>query len=143
MKNKFVKWVKKNRKILYWPLVAVGYVLGIYLAFWFLPRSIIKQIDTIIFYLWLPVRPLLEIPFYIFEFVCKPIPFCENMLVTYSLLIILIGIEVGLIFYGIGYLFNRIKKRWAKIVFILLVILFIIFLMFLGEQASRISLFGG
>src|SRR3989338_9788687 len=112
--SKFVRWVKENRRVLYWPLGGIVYFIAQFLFHSILISRSILLGDLKEFIFAITVLPFLQL----IRFICLLLhSLCEN----YGFIAVGLGAlitELFLTFFG--YLYAKTKRKSMKIMFVVI-----------------------
>jgi len=136
----FKNWIKKNKKILYWPIIAISYHIIAFILMQVVSEFRVLRMSSI--QVWVT---FFSFPFLAFHSLAAQVLDeifswinIDSIILLYVLYFVFLIIIVGSIFYGLGYLFNKIKKRWIKVIFIIFLIIFFLILIFFGAMTQVI-----
>ncbi len=128
--GKIKDWIKRNGKALWWPVIAFSYSL---LAF------TLREIGSR-YHIWSLKDNLFVLPFLPLHFLSQEIAeklFLDNMLGIYVVYSISLTLIIGLVFYGLGFWYYKIKNRLLKLLFIVFWLIFYAYLTYVVYLGSR------
>lgn len=134
-RTKLEKWIKENRKALYWPLIAISYHILSPLAMKFAFMYRFKILATLIAFPSIPAILFIDRSTQMLDEIFYGVNNNSLVYVVYFFVFIVA-------FYGLGLAFNKIKNKWLKVLFVLLVLMaWSLYLVYLVISTQKIQHF--